>query len=104
MKELKIVLVLHLILGPLGLWIMLEDASHPERWGTWYRNPSYAVPYCLALEAFIWGLPLRNWMRERRFDKGIRLMEEANRLRAQGHYQAAEPIWEEGLRLTGQKP
>ncbi len=103
MKELKIVVVLHLVLGPFGVWIMAEDARHPERWDTWYRDPAIAIPYCLALEAVIWGVLVCGWLKGRRFAKGIRLMEKANRLHAQGHYEAAEAAFQEGLRLTGQK-
>jgi hypothetical protein len=103
LKELKIVVALHLILGPFGLWIMAEDARHPERWDTWYRNPSYAIPYCLALEGVIWGALIHKSRKERQFAAGIRRLQEAIRLREEGRYEEAELAFEEGLRLTGQK-
>ena len=103
MKELRIVVVLHLVLGPYAVCIMANDARHPEQWDTWYRNPAIAIPYCLALEAVIWGLLLHKWCREKRFAEGIRRMQEANQLHAEGRYREAEAAFEEGLRLTGQK-
>jgi hypothetical protein len=103
LKELKIVVALHLILGPFGLWIMAEDARHPERWDTWYRNPSYAIPYCLALEGVIWGALIHKCRKEKQFSEGIRMLEEANRLLAAGYPQQADLAWKEGLRLTGLK-
>jgi hypothetical protein len=102
MKDLKITLVVHLILGPIGFLIIANDAAHPEHWDTWYRKPATSIPYCIALDAVIWGMAFHSLWKELRFAKGIRLMAEANRLRAQGQYRAAKKVWQDGLRLTGQ--
>jgi hypothetical protein len=104
LNELRIVVVLHLVLGPFAVWMMAEDARHPERWDTWYCNPATAIPYCLALEGVIWGVLLHKRRKERQFAEGIRLLDQANQLRAQGRYREADVVWQEGLRLTGQKP
>jgi hypothetical protein len=103
LKQLKTVALLHLLLVPYAVCVMAEDARHPERWDTWYRNPAKAIPYCLALEGVIWGVLIHKCRREQRFAKGIRLMDQANQLRAQGRYREADVIWQEGLRLTGEK-
>lgn len=103
MKEIKLVIALHIILGPLGVFIMMDDAKHPERWGDWWRNPAYAVPFCLALEAVIAGVLVLGWRRERRMTKGIRLLQEANRRLAEGNAEAAAAAYQEGKRLCGMK-
>lgn len=103
MKEIKIVIALHIILGPLGVHIMMDDAKHPERWGDWWRNPTYAVPWCVVCECIIWGSMLVIWRRERRMAKGIWLLEEANRLLAEGNIGAADASYEKGKRLCGLK-
>lgn len=54
LKELKIVVWLHVMLGPLGIYMMEDDAQHPERWVDWYRNPALAIPFCLAMEVISW--------------------------------------------------
>ena len=102
-KEIRLVIALHVILGPWGVLIMMDDAKHPERWGDWWCNPTYAVPYCLALEAVIAGVLVLRWRRERRMTKGIRLLEEANRLLAERNVEAAEAAYQEGKRLCGLK-
>jgi hypothetical protein len=101
LKEIKLVIALHIILGPLGVLIMMDDAKHPERWGDWWRNPAYAVPYCLALEAVIAGALVLGWRREHKLTKGIRLLKEANRLHAEGKFEAAEAAYQEGKRMCG---
>jgi len=99
MKELKIWIALHLILGPWAVLTMMDDAKHPERWVDWWCNPTYAVPFCLTVEAVVLCVLIRGWLQERQRAKVIRLMGEANRLRGEGRYQEADVIWQEVLRL-----
>ena len=106
MKELKILFWLHVILGPIGVWICAYDWSHPELWADWYRNPAYAKPFLVVGEIFLWGGALYLWLRDRKQDRmkeGMRLMQEAVRLLDEGRIKEADELYEEGLRLTGQK-
>jgi hypothetical protein len=103
LKEIKLVLVLHLILGPWGAYILMDDAQHPERWGDWWRNPTYAIPYCMVMEAFIFGALVCRWRKERRMTTGIRLLKDANRLLAEGNFEAAEAAYQKGKRMCGLK-
>jgi len=106
-NDIKAIVVFHVVLGPLGLWMMADDMHHPERWGMWNHNPTYAIPFCIAGDVFIWCGAFYIWWtvqsKKRRFQAGIRRMQEANRLREKGRYQEAARAFEEGLRLTGQK-
>jgi hypothetical protein len=43
------------------------------------------------------------WRTERRLAKGIRLLEEALRLQAEGDHDAAEAAYQQGVRLTRRK-
>lgn len=103
MDNIKVAILIHLILGPIGMLIIAYDAYHPELWDTWYRNPANSIPYCILLDAFIWAMLLIDWWKERRQAKAVRLMAEANRLRAQGCYREAEILWQEALSLIGQQ-
>jgi hypothetical protein len=103
LKQLRIAVALHLILGPYAIWIMAGDALHAERWDTWYRNPVIAIPYGLALEAVIWGILLHQRRKEKKCEEGIRRLQEAIRLQEERRYEEAEMAYQEGLRLTGQK-
>ena len=99
MKEIKFVIALHIILGPVAVLIMMDDAKHPERWRDWWRNPTYAVPYCLALEAVTAVVLFMGWRKERRLTNGIRRLEDANRLHAEGKFEDAEAAYQEAMRL-----
>jgi len=106
MNNIKAFLVAHLILGPLAVYIIADDANHPERWNIWYRNPFIAVPYCVVLDAFISACCVYLWLQERRFkrrSKGMRLLQDALRLQAEGNYEAAEAAYQEGLKLMSMK-
>ena len=99
MKEIKFIIALHIVLGPVAVLIMMDDAKHPERWGDWWCSPTYAVPYCLALEAVIAVVLVMGWRKERRRTNGIRRLEEANRFHAEGKFEAAEAAHQEAMRL-----
>lgn len=107
MQELKNVFWLHVILVPIGVCIIADDAAHPERWEEdWYRNPAYAIPGWIIAEAVVVGLGYCVWRQERRkgrIAEGIRLLKEAIRLQAEGNHQVAEAAYQEGVRLTGLK-
>jgi hypothetical protein len=68
-----------------------EDARHPERWDTGYRNPAIAIPYCLALEAVIWGVLLPQRRKEKRFGEEICRLQEAIRVREEVFRARAAP-------------
>jgi hypothetical protein len=103
MHRIRIFIICHLVLGPYGVAVIADDAKHPERWGTWYRNPSYAIPFCLAMEGVNVGILIYLWQKERRFAKGLRRLEDALRLQGEGRHAEAERAYHEGLYLTGQK-
>lgn len=104
MKDLKLFLLAHLLLGPWAVYIIADDAAHPERWDTWYRNPAISIPYCVALDLFMGGVLVYLWWKERQREKGLWLLNEALRLQAEGRHHAAEIAYREGCRLTGVKP
>jgi hypothetical protein len=100
-KEIKRVIALHLVLVPLAVAFIIYDAHHPERWGDWWRNPTYSVPYCLALEAFVAVVLFRWWRMERRGRDELRLLNESNRLHEAGNFEAAEAAYQEWKRKYG---
>lgn len=103
MKRLKIIFVGHLILGPFAIWIIANDAKHPEWWGDWWRNPTYSIPWCVMCDCIIWGLALDMWRRERRMTQGLDLLAKANRLLAEGKTEAADAAYERGKSMCGLK-
>jgi hypothetical protein len=104
MKGLTLFVLCHLILVPLAVPIIANDMAHPERWDSWYRNPALSIPYCIALDAFIGGMLVYLWWKERRREKGLWLLKVALRLQSEGKYTAAEAAYRQGRRLTGIKP
>ena len=104
MKAIKVFILAHLILVPLGVLIIADDAAHPERWDTWYRNPASSIPCCIALDANIGGTLVYLWWKERRREKAFWLLKVAFRLQAEGKYTAAEAAYRQGRRLTGITP
>ena len=106
MKNVKIILWLHVILGPIAVWICAYDWSHPERWDVWFRNPAYAKPFLIAAEAFIWcgvAYPVWRAAKAKRMQQGIEKLQEALRLLDAGRVKEADELYMEGKRLTGQR-
>lgn len=99
MKNLKITIVAHLFLIPYAILTFVSDAKHPERWGDWWRNPTYAIPVAIVCECIIWGLVLDEWLKDRRMAKGIALLKKANRLLAEGNTEASDAAYQKGKRL-----
>lgn len=95
----RFLVVLHLFVIPYAFYVIRDDAAHPERWDTWYRNPSNSIPYCLVMEAVILGSCYQIG-REHQRREGIRLLSEAIELRKQGRYREADIAYQEGCRLA----
>jgi hypothetical protein len=101
--DIKLFVLLHVILLPLGLFIIADDCSHPERWDTWYRDPSISIPYCLGLDAVLWIVVARDWIRLRNREKGFSLLQQAIDLQRQGRHQEADIVAGIGKKLLGMK-
>jgi hypothetical protein len=108
MKDIKILIVLHIILGPYAVWVIADDAQHPERWGIWYRNPSYSIPYCLAMDCLIVGLWISRGRKaekkKQECEKGLQLLKNVNRLHAEGRYAEADAAYREWVKWTKKFP
>jgi hypothetical protein len=103
MKGILGIVLGHLILGPLGIYIMYQDFTHPERWGTWYRNPYYAIPYWILMESIILGILICSWQQERHGEKARRLMKRAHQLLAEGRIEEADAAYAEGRWILDHK-
>ncbi len=104
MDVLKILFWLHVVFGPIGVWICAYDWSHPERWDVWFRNPAYAKPFLIIDEIFLWGMGVYIWLRYRkqnRMKEGMQLMQEAVRLLDEGRIAEADELYRKGKKLTG---
>src|SRR5580692_7530444 len=99
MNELKILIWLHVILGPIGAWICAYDWTHPERWDLWFRNPTYAKPFLIIAEIFLWSMAAYIWLRYRKQDRmreGMQKLQEAVRLLDEGRIAEADELYREG--------
>lgn len=103
-KCLRIMIWLHVILGPIGVFMMVHDYHHPEVWEDWTRNPMFTIPFCLLMELFIWRFTIRWVIKESRMAKGLRCLAEALNLQKQGRHDESYAAYLEGCRLTGRKP
>jgi hypothetical protein len=99
MNGVKVFVVCHLILVPIGILIIADDAEHPERWGLWYCDPNISIPYCVVGEIVLTAGFGWLWLQKHRREKGLRLLRQANRLLAEGSYKEAGAAFEEGKRL-----
>jgi hypothetical protein len=100
-KDLKRMIGLHIILVPLAVAFIINDAHHPERWGHWWCNPTYSIPFCLALESFVAVVFFRWWRMESRRADELRLLNQSNRLHEAGKFEAAEAVYQEWKRKYG---
>lgn len=103
MKEIKRMIVPHIILVALAVAAIVDDAKHPERWGDWWCNPTYSIPYCLALVSLIAVVLFRWWRMERRRPNELTLLNECNRLHAEGNFEAAEAAYQKWKRMYGKE-
>jgi hypothetical protein len=106
MKEFRLLFLAHLILGPVAVIIIADDMSHPERLESWYCNPAFFFPYLIAIEVFIWGTMayLRHYrLKQDRLAKGTWMLQEANRLLAEGRLAEADAAYRKGVEMAGIK-
>ena len=101
MKDFKLAIAVQIILVPWAVLSIMSDAKHPERWGDWWRNPTYSVPYCVALEVFIVVVLIRCWRMERRRADELKLLNESNRLHEAGNFEAAEAAYQKWKQMYG---
>lgn len=101
--RIQALLQLQVLLICLAVFVIADDMKHPERWDMFYRDPSFSIPFCVGLEAFILTALFRQWRKQQKMAEGERLLEEANRLLDQGLEEEAEVAYREGCRLCGLK-
>lgn len=100
---LRLFMLYHLILVPYAVAVIADDAAHPERWWTVYRNPNFSIPFSIIGDALLWGWVIKDYVKEKRMARGIALLREAVRLQSEGNSAGAEILAREGKRLTGIK-
>lgn len=101
--RIQVLLHLQVFLIVFAAFVIADDMKHPERWETFYRNPTFSIPFCIGMEALIVTALLRRWRQQRRIEEGERLLEEANRLLDQGLEEEAEAAYAKGRWLCGLK-
>ncbi len=99
MNELKRIIAFHLILIPVAVVSVMDDAQHPERWGDWWCNPTYAIPYYIVLDAVVTGVLVKGWLDKRRKAKRRWFIDESIRLHEEGKFEAADAAYKEAMRL-----
>jgi hypothetical protein len=99
MQTLKSNIILNIFVVALGVVMIMDDAQHREQWGDWFHNPTYSVPFCLAVETVIVAVFIGRGLRERRHRKANRLFDEFIRLREQGDFEAAEAARQKWIRM-----
>jgi hypothetical protein len=99
MNRVKLFVICQLIFIPYCIYVLADDANHPERWDLWYRNPNISIPFCVACEIFITGGLFWVWQQNRRREKGWLLVGEAKRLLDEGRYAESKTVFEEAKRL-----
>src|SRR5262249_39466313 len=95
--------VLHVLLGPIGYFIVADDMQHPERWGTFYRNPSFFFPFFILAEIWMWGVAIYCAAMERGHEEDAKVLNDVLRLYDAGEHEIATVLYEEWLRTAGQK-